>query len=102
MLLSVGDLLPDLAPLTLQDTAGAVVSLSGLSGANLTLILRNRSTDQITTGAGSFTITDAANGIVRYAFAAPDTAVAGQFDIRVRAIFSGKPRTFRMGFLEVE
>lgn len=82
---TTGATLPQWAA-TITDDSGAAVNLTG---ATLSLIIRNTQTGQETTGAGAWTITNATNGQASYAWAAGDSAVAGVYSLIVKIAFSG-------------
>lgn len=82
----VGQLLPAWV-VTFVDDASKVVNITT---ATLTAFLRNRSTLAVTSGAGTFVVTDGPNGVATYTPAAADAATAGEYEWRFVATISGK------------
>lgn len=71
---------------TLSDDTGAAVNLTG---ATLSLIIRNTRTLTDQTGAGSWTITGATAGQAQYTWAAADSATIGDYVLIVVATYAG-------------
>ncbi len=82
----LGQLLP-VWTVTFQDDSGVALDLTG---ASLTLQIRNRSSGAVTSGAGSFVITSASTGVATYSPASADVATAGEFEVRGIATIGGK------------
>lgn len=83
----VGQLLP-LLTITFTDDSNKAVNLTG---ATLTLTIHNLATNSSVAGAGSFVITDAANGVGTYTLDAVDVATAGNYTVQAVATINGKP-----------
>lgn len=66
-------------------------SILDVTTATFALFLRERSSGIVTTGAGSWVVTDGSNGVATYSWAAQDVATAGTFDIRAVATIAGIP-----------
>jgi hypothetical protein len=71
---------------TFVDDGNAAINLTG---ATLTLIIHNTQTNTDATGAGSWTITNAAGGLATYAWAAADSATSGTYLLYIKATYSG-------------
>lgn len=65
---------------TVQDDTGVAINLTG---ATISLVIVNTLTGVQLTGAGSWTITNAAAGQATYYWAAADTAVPGSYKLLV-------------------
>ncbi len=80
----------DTLALTLQSQDGTPLSLAGLAGSAITVLLRpNMPLSLPAALAGSATITNAATGQISYQFAASDIAVPGSYYLEVHVAFSG-------------
>lgn len=85
--LYVGQLIPIMGvQITLDDTTHP-----NLTGATLSMIIRNRNTGAESIAIGTFTITDAANGKFTYTWVTADTANAGHYDLFVAANTANGP-----------
>lgn len=71
---------------TIADDSGAAVNLTG---ATLSLIIRNTRTLTDQTGAGSWSITSATAGQAQYTWAAADSATPGDYALIIVATYSG-------------
>ena len=80
----VGQTLPSWE-LTLVDTENAAVDLTG---ATMAVLITNAEGVQ-TTGAGTWDVTNPTAGIAIYAWAAADSATAGQCSLQVTATYPG-------------
>lgn len=83
---AVGQLLP-VWTVTFTDDSGATLNLTG---ATLTLQIRNKSSGAVTSGAGSFVVTSASTGLATYSPDAADVAAAGEYEVRGVATIGGK------------
>jgi hypothetical protein len=86
--MTVGDLNPIWNP-TIQDKFGNAINLTGLSAGQITLRLKNEASGISKTGLGTVTITNAAAGIITYAWAAGDTNAAGEWLFQWQLNWSG-------------
>ncbi len=88
--------------ITLQDNEGTAYNLTGLNTSTaFTLELINMSSGIVTTGAGTWTIINAAQGVVQYQWVAGDVALAGMYRIKVVITFTGGILTFDQKLLEI-
>lgn len=87
---------------TFTDHLGATISLTGAVAATMTLRMHNQGTGAVTMGTGTWTITDAANGLAFYAWSAADVAVAGIYLIQAGVIFPDGPLHFDARVLEIK
>lgn len=62
-----------------------------LTGATLTGKMRNCGTQVIRSITGTLTVTDGANGVFTWEYAAADVAEAGLFDVQFTAAFGSSP-----------
>jgi hypothetical protein len=102
----------DYTPRTVGDTANPLqvqlldykkvpYDISALASSDFSLQLCEQSTQAVIDGAGSFSVVDGLNGIVQYTWDATDVAIAGIYNIVVKAMFAGKPLHFRGKVLEI-
>ena len=66
-----------------------------LTGATLTGKLRNCDTGAVRAIAGTLTVTDGANGVFTWDYAAADVEEAGLFDVQFTAAFGTSPTPAR-------
>lgn len=84
-------------PLTGQYT---VYDLTGLLGTAFHLLIKDVSTQIEVAGLGTWSVVDALNGRVQYAWNAADVANAGIFAIRATVQFTGGEVTFESRILQ--
>ena len=72
--------------ITVNDDTGAAVNITG---ATLTLTIRNTVNGQDTAGAGTWSITNGAAGQATYTWGANDSATAGNYLLIVKITLSG-------------
>lgn len=95
----VGDT-ADTLQCTFVDHGGAVYPILGAT--NLTMKLKNTSSGTVTTGSGTFNITDGAGGKVEYIWAASDVANPGTYEVSVSmALDDGSTKHFDWRLLEI-
>ena len=76
-------------------TRGEDGTAEDLTGATITGWIRNRSTGTVRSIAGTLTITDAANGVFTWTYAAGDVVDVGTFDVQFNATFGSPPTPAR-------
>ena len=90
---TVGQLAPNWEfPLVRTDANGnlsRVMDLTGVTTAQLSLLIYNAAKTQTGTGTGTFTINNAKPGVVTYAQSASDMQNSGTYYFRVRINFNG-------------
>lgn len=90
-------------PLThfFTDHSGTAFSLAGVNAANIVLKLKNPSTNTTKTGAGSWTITDAAAGKATYSVATADVNTSGIWEMQVYVPFPTGGQHFDIREIEI-
>lgn len=66
-----------------------------LTDATITALRLNSATNDVVAMTGTFTVTDAANGVFRWDFSAADVATVGTYFVQFTAIFGSDPTTAR-------
>ena len=92
-----GQTLPYYQP-SFDTNTGAVVPLTG---ATLSLKMVNLTTGAEIIGSGVWTIDNAAQGLAHYAWAAADTATAGNYAVYSIASFSGAMEYFQPEIISI-
>jgi hypothetical protein len=88
ILWAVGQLEPFWTVQIIQDN-GVPLNLAGVTTAQLSFIVYNANQAQIATGNGGWSIINAADGIVQYAFATNDVPTTpGTYYVRIKVNFN--------------
>ena len=87
--------------MTLTDENGTVMNLSTVQTAKLYVGRLGHASSTYLVNAGAMTITDAANGIVTYAFAQNELDESGYFDAMVELNYSSGKRRVKTFTLHV-
>jgi len=72
-----------------------------ITGATITLELRNRSSGSVITGAGTWTIINAPQGQALYVWSAADVATPGLYDLSVKMQLPSGEKHFQTKPLEI-
>ena len=91
--MAVGDTPVDLW--NLVDTTNSPIDLSGVSPTDINFVLRDFRTGMKKAGQGEFTVINASQGQLSYAWASPDTVISGNYRLSLQITFpSGQILSF--------
>jgi hypothetical protein len=89
--------------IALVDEKGVAYDLSGLSGSDLEFRMKNKANLETTIGTGTWTITDAVNGLAEYAWADADVNTVGLYEVKVGVTFANdKPLHFGPTYIQFQ
>lgn len=74
--------------ITWKDQDGSVFDLTG---ATITARIIRRGASSATNSDGTFTLTDASNGVFRWDYSTNDVAVSGHYEVQFTATFGSNP-----------
>ena len=101
--ITIGDASPSHHTFTVTSDTGVVspFSLVGLTASNLALHFQSEYSPTVRVGTGTWTITDATNGLADYAPSSTDVQAAGAYTIYPVVQLTSGPKAFKVQYLQI-